>query len=367
MPETTTTKPAAVTAAKVPATAGSTRKPTLMVQTETYVNALTTSLSDMSIDFSNYQKICVINLLQKMKEMLNKEGLDFKSMNQDNISQILQMVSMLQLNIAATPRECYLQFRNWKDKSGAWHKDFEFGIEGDGNDKILRTFGVDVADVKGPYIVREGDDFTYPAFDGEKMVPPTWTPKSYYKKPLKVFYLVTKVDGSKEYLISERESVVKNLQAHIMNNMMKESDEAKNDMIKHIADMELDALIEDSKARPFISPAWFNPQSRNDMIIRKMKNNATKKYPKDFKNAFVESAYENTFEDNDQYKQPATPVDPTMVVAEEYDATAGTTPVETPILETSANSTPEAQTSVSEPVNANVPPKATTAVPDLPY
>lgn len=38
------------------------------------------------------------------------------------------------------------------------------------------------------------------------------------------------------------------------------------------------------------------------MIERKMKNNATKKYPKDFRNAFVERAFETTFEDYDQYR-----------------------------------------------------------------
>ena len=33
------------------------------------------------------------------------------------------------------------------------------------------------------------------------------------------------------------------------------------------------------------------------MIIRKMKNNCTKKYPKDFKNSYVALEYEQTAED----------------------------------------------------------------------
>lgn len=332
--------------------AAAVRKPALMAQTETYVNALTTSLSDMAIDFTNYQKICVINVIQKMKEMLNKEGLDFKAMNQDNISQILQMVSMLQLNIAATPRECYLQFRNWQDKkTKEWHKDFEFGIEGDGNDKIIRTFGVDVKDSKGPYIVREDDEFTYPYFDGEKMVPPTWYPKSYFKKPIKVFYIITHFDGSKEYLISERESVVKNLQAHITNNMMKCSDEEKAKMIEHIANLDLDTLIEDKMARQYISPAWYNPQSRNDMIIRKMRNNATKKYPKDFKNAFIESAYENTFEDYDQYRETEKPKDenPMKTLKNEYKSDAKKEAVSVDVLDVTTE--PEPAASEANPVS----------------
>lgn len=349
METTNTNTPAATTAAKVPATAG-TRKPLLMVQTESYVNALVASLGEMNIDFSNYQKICVINCIQKMKEMLNKEGLDFKTANQDNISQILQQVSMLQLNIAASPRECYLQFRNTKI-NGEWVKLFEFGIEGDGNDKILRTYGVDVKGLKGPFVVRDGDDFTYPSFDGEKIVAPTWTPKSYYKMPIKVFYIVEKADGTKEYLIAEREEVVKNLQAHITNNMMKEPEEKKNAVIEKMFNMTIDDILADKELRNWISPAWYNPQSRNDMIVRKMKNNATKKYPKDFKNAFVEGAYENTFDDYDQYREPAVRVNPIDAVEAEVNESAGTTPVSAPMLEETSKTPQQTVINAYEPKN----------------
>ena len=44
-------------------------------------------------------------------------------------------------------------------------------------------------------------------------------------------------------------------------------------------------------------------QSREAMIERKMMNNATKKYPKNFSNTFVREAFENTFEDYEQYRE----------------------------------------------------------------
>lgn len=75
--------------------------------------------------------------------------------------------------------------------------------------------------------------------------------------------------------------------------------------------MSLDAMLSDpellegvetmSYGKPktitLISPAWKSPQSREEMIIRKMKNNCTKKYPKDFKNSYVAATYETTAED----------------------------------------------------------------------
>ena len=84
-----------------------TYKTALVKQTETYTRMLTESLGEMNIDFSNYQKICVINCIQKMKEMLTKEGLDFSQIDQSNITSILTQVSMLQLNISASPRPKY--------------------------------------------------------------------------------------------------------------------------------------------------------------------------------------------------------------------------------------------------------------------
>ena len=61
--------------------------------------------------------------------------------------------------------------------------------------------------------------------------------------------------------------------------------------------MTLDQIFEDPDALKIMSPAWRAPHSREAMILRKMRNNAIKKIPKDFSDAFMAKAYESTFED----------------------------------------------------------------------
>ena len=304
-----------------------TYKTMLVKQNETYTNMLTNSLNSMDIEFSAYKKTCVMSCLSVMATMLRKDSMDFKDIEPTNITSILQQVALLEINLATSPREGYLQFRKSKvtDKDGKefWVKEFELGIEGNGNDTILRKYGVDLVDVRGPYIIREGDEFTYPSFDGEKMLPPTWLHRSYYGRAMKVVYIATKTDGSKDYLIAEREGVVYNLRAHINQNLMNVTDkEVKKEIINKIATLSLDEILNDLSLRSvtfksynqykkideektvtLISSAWLAPHSQEAMIERKMKNNATKKYPKDFKNAYVESAYEDTFEDYSQYRE----------------------------------------------------------------
>lgn len=297
-----------------------TGKVALVAQTEAYTNMLSQSFENMQIEFTPYKKICMVNALMKMKELLISKGKDFKDIDQSNIVYVLNRISLFELNLAASPAECYIQFRNDKLSDGTYKLSFEFGIEGNGNDALLRKFGVDVKDVKGAFVVREGDEFTYPYFDGEKMIPPTWKPKSFYKKPIKVFYIITKKDGSKEFLVSEREEVVKNLKAHISNNLMGVDPIEKNAILEKISKMKLEEILEDKSLRKLtikdkntmkektitlISPAWINSHSQEDMILRKMKNNATKKYQKDFKNSYIQNIYESTFEDYDQYRTSA--------------------------------------------------------------
>ena len=77
----------------------------------------------------------------------------------------------------------------------------------------------------------------------------------------------------------------------------------RQNIIDKINDYTLEQLFADKDIQRFISPAWKNGSSKEDMILRKMQNNATKKYPKNFENAFISEAYESTFEDYDQYKK----------------------------------------------------------------
>ena len=300
-------------------------KSSLSKMTETYTNSIVSSFQDMHMTLDTYQKVCLINAIAKINELLASEGLQFNSPNidQSNITTILSQVAMFKLNPAASPRECYFQLRNNK-KTGK--KNIEFGIEGNGNDAILRMYGVDVKNVMPPIVIREGDEFTYPYFDGEKMQPFTWKPHSFTAKPIAVAYVVTKNDGTKEYLISERESVATNLKAHIANNLMYEKAEVKNPVLAKIKNMTLDEILKDPSLQENISPAWKSPQSREEMIIRKMKNNCTKKYPKDFKNSYVAATYETTTEDapRREYINAETEYETTEEVIQQVEEKAGT-------------------------------------------
>lgn len=114
-------------------------------------------------------------------------------------------------------------------------------------------------------------------------------------------------DGNVEYHIAEREEVRVNLLAHISNNLMKVKDGSpyyrkKEEINERLSTKTLDEIFKDPDALKIMSPAWRSPHSREAMIVRKMRNNATKKIPKDFSNAFVTKAYEESFDDYEQYQ-----------------------------------------------------------------
>lgn len=280
-------------------------KNALATAQETYIETISNSFNNMNLELTEYQKLCGMNIISKMKELADKEGLQISKMNQTNIMSILQQATMLNLNITASPRECYMILRNVKVGNN-WTKEFEFGIEGDGNDKLLRKFGVDVQKVYPYWTVRENDEFTYPAFRGIEIEPPTWTPKDYHSKVVKIVYPVLNEDGSIQYHISERESVKSNLLAHISNNLMKNKDypeDKKKELLKRLEPLDLEQIFEDDEALKIMSPSWSSLHSREAMILRKMRNNCIKKIPKDFTNAFIASTYEKTFDDYDQYQE----------------------------------------------------------------
>lgn len=282
---------------------------TALAKTQTaYLGMVEEACKPMNIALNDYQKLCVRNMITKMAVLAEKERKTITEFSQTNVTEILQQVAMLELNSSATPRECYVIVRNVNygtPTSPIWKKEFEFGLEGDGNDKLLRRYGVNIKKVYPYWIVREGDDFTYPSFKGIAVEPPTWTPKSYYGKVEKVVYPIEYIDGELVYHISERESVAGNLKAHISNNLMKSkdyNDTKKQEINSRLADKSLEEIFKDEDALKIMSPAWRNAGSREEMILRKMRNNAIKKIPKDFSDAFKAVAYAETFEDYDQYQ-----------------------------------------------------------------
>lgn len=266
---------------------------------EYYMAEIGTIATNNRVQLDAEQMACGNNMIAAMFNLASREGLQLNSFDRNEIIQILQKATMLRLNVAAEPHECYLITRNQKVGNN-WVKKFEFGIEGDGNDKLLRKYGVDVKKVHKFWVVREHDEFTYPSFNGLEITPPTWKPKDYYGKAVRVVYPIEKTDGTIEWNIAEREEVKINLLAHINQNVMKNkdyTDAARAKLTERIANMTLYELFADQECLKIMSPAWASPHSRESMILRKMRNNATRRYPKEFSSAFQELTYTETIDE----------------------------------------------------------------------
>lgn len=272
---------------------------------DTYMPQIETQLHGNGIRMTEYQRTCVINSISSINEMLVKEGLGMRDIDQSNLTQTLMHVAALQLNATATPREVYFIKRNQKVKGGDAIQVIEMGIEGDGNDAILSRFGRNVKQVHRHWEVREDDGFTYPGYSGLTVTPPSWSPKG-TGKVVRVVYPIEFNDGQVEFYIAEREDVKANLLAHMYNNLMWDNKKVdKKAKIKEFAETHsLDEILDNEEMQTLgnISPAWKEPQSRESMIIRKMRNRIVKKIPKDFSNAYIQQVVDD-IEDDFQTRQ----------------------------------------------------------------
>lgn len=292
---------------------------------DTYLPMITSQLEDNNITLSEYAKSCVVNAISAINSVLDTGGITWgdKQLDTNGITQVLLNVAALQLNATANPSECYFQIRNvsTKDADGksVWKKKIEFGIQADGYDSLVSRFGRDVKKVYPHWLVREDDDFKYPRYVGLELTPPEWQPKG-TGKVVRVVYPIQSTDGCVDYYIAERADVKRNLIAHISNNLMNETfgicadrykaddkqkaeiAEKKRELLNKAKELDLDALLDSADFDKYISPAWKEEQSRESMIIRKMRNNIVKKIPKDFSSTLEEEIYnENTDESYKAY------------------------------------------------------------------
>ena len=266
--------------------------------TNELTNMVTQDYADCGLEIDEYSKKCAMSAMTNIYQLVKNSGVNIKNMDTSNLREVVGQCASLKLNANAVPRECYFQLRN-KKVGDNWVKTVEMGIEGDGNDAILRNFGEDVDMVYPVWIVKEGDTFTYPKHKGIEITPPEWEQNGDSERVDKVVYPVKLKDGSIQYLIAEREGVKVNLFAHIRNNLMNETFGICKDRYKatdaekkKIADKKeeiydalrkcetLDDMLSCEIAKPYISAAWLDtPES---MIVRKMRNNAIKKFKKNY-------------------------------------------------------------------------------------
>ena len=309
---------------------------------DAYLPMITDQLENNNITFSQYAKSCVVNAISAINTTLDTSGItwDDTQLDKNGITQILLSVAALQLNATANPRECYFQIRNVSVKGAdgkpVWKKKIEMGIEGDGFDALVSRFGRNVKRVYPHWLVREDDEFKYPRYAGLELTPPEWQPKG-TGKVIRVVYPIQSTDGCVDYYISERADVKRNLIAHISNNMMNETfgvcadrykatdaqkleiTAKKKELLAKAKELDLDALLDSDEFDKYISPAWKEEQSRESMIIRKMRNNVVKKIPKDFSSSLQAEIYnENTDETykayNEEYVEvEETPLEPIVL------------------------------------------------------
>lgn len=272
-------------------------------------NLLKRDFEAVGVTFDEYSKECAMNAMTTIYSMVKaSDKVDMSKLDTSNLRDIVGQCASLKLNANAMPSEVYFQLRN-KKVGNAWMQEVEMGIQGAGYDALLRNYGEGVDTVYPVWLVKEGDDFVYPKRKGIETTPPEWEEKGLSQKVIRVVYPVKLTDGTAQYLISERESVKTNLFAHIRNNLMNETfgiaesrykataaqkqeiENKKSEIYEALRQCDtLDDMLNCEKARPFISAAWLDtPES---MIIRKMQNNAIRKFPKNLntmaKTSFVQ-------------------------------------------------------------------------------
>ena len=265
--------------------------------TNTITGLVSRDFEQNGVQYDEYSKQCAMNAMGAIFQLVqNTDKVDMNNLNTSNLREVVAQCASLKLNANAMPREVYFQLRS-KQINGQWCKMVEMGVEGDGNDALLRQYGNNVDTVYPVWLVKEGDDFTYPRRRGIEIEPAEWTPKGLSDKTVRVVYPIKLKDGSVDYLIAEREPVRTNLIAHIKNNMLnetfgicadrykatpKQKEEIKvkkAEILSAIRECEtLEDILNCEVAKPYISAAWLDTPEA--MIIRKMRNNAIKKFPK---------------------------------------------------------------------------------------
>lgn len=269
------------------------------------------------VQFDDYSKKCAMEAMTSIYTLVkNDHKIYMGNLDTSNLRDIVEHCASLKLNASAYPRECYFQLRNIKvgvDENGKdiWQKQVEMGIEGAGYDSLLANYGKDVDMVYPYWVIKEGDTYIPPKHKGLKITPPEWEENGLSDKAIKVVYPVKLTDGTVTYLTADRNSVKVNLLAHVKQNMInatfgivtgtkkqggkevektrydatpeqaKQIKEKKEEILNALRKCEtVDDMLTCEIARPFISGAWLDtPES---MIQRKMCNNATRKFPKNY-------------------------------------------------------------------------------------
>lgn len=304
---------------------------------ERLLSELEKANEDFGANFTAYGKTCAINCIAGIVSFCKSNNIEINKIDPTLLRLQVQNVGFTELNYASIPSEIYFDLRKTtkkvKDESGKDVEEETYTIaikpQGAGNEKLVRKYGVGLKKGSGLHnaiLVREGDEFIMPQFNGMEMTPPIYKPqlKNANNKVVAVVYPAEKEDGSVEYLIATRDSVKANIIAQIRQNTLykftKEEEKTnkygttyKKDVIdreardkfydelnKKAENMTLDEMLADEEILKYVNPTYTSGGSKEQMIMRKMKNNALKNYPKEYDNSYITNAVKNMFEEQDE-------------------------------------------------------------------
>ena len=298
-----------------------------LTQSQSFTNELVLKLEkgneEIGEQFSDYGKRCVVNAIAGLLTVCKQNDIKTSDLDATLLQLQLQNIGFTELNYASSPAEVYFDLRKVVVEKEDGTKVTRYAVtikpQGAGNEKLVRKFGMNVKELYPAWLVREGDEFTYPMWNGDKITPPTWKIKGTSGKVILVVYVVKKTTGECEYLMADRESVKPNLIAQIRQNSMyafkvectnskgakyqKIDEEKRAKFYAQVdADFEgktLDECLKMEKYKEYINPTYTSGGSMEAMIQRKMRNNALKNYPKEYDTTLISEKVMNMWEDKD--------------------------------------------------------------------
>lgn len=280
---------------------------------------------EFGANFTPYGKTCAINCIASLLAFTKQNGIEINKIDPTLLRLQVQNVGFTELNSASSPAEIYFDLRKTTNSKGEETYSIAIKPQGAGNEKLVRKYGVGLKKGSGLHnaiLIREGDEFIMPQFNGMEMTPPIYKPqlKNANNKVIAVVYPAEKEDGSVEYLMATRESVKANIIAQIRQNTLyafkktyvnkygkecetidKEKRDEFYEKLNQKADgMTLDEMLADEEILKYVNPTYTSGGSKEQMILRKMKNNALKNYPKEYDNTYIENAVRNMWEEKDE-------------------------------------------------------------------
>lgn len=274
-----------------------------LIDKQTFLlNQLTQSASKQQLTLSDYQKQCGTNAIVVMNKIAEDSGKNLSQYNSSNIYTVLQQITFLGINLFSNPREGYIIERNL----GNGRFEFEFGIEGKGNEILLRNYGADV-DKQNPiplsYVVRKGDYFEGIRYEGLQIKAPVWEPKYLSDRVEKVVYAIKTKSQEIQWHVVDRERAKPSLLAQAKQNG------ADIDYLNKLNQLTVDEIIEkhindtikkqNFKTKqyydaPLFSPTWRFAGIREGFIETKLRNYATSRITKNFSNELIKEVYEKS-------------------------------------------------------------------------